>query len=259
MNKKIVKIILIISGVLLLLGLGIYGYKYIKNKNSHKNTNENENQLKEVSNLTTAFSNLSAGSYNLTGYYNGPINVTSTLGIKCTTTVDSDCRRYNYYGTIYVNDSVKLKSSWIFQTRETFSSSPDSLYSYGYYLERYSYQSNLLINMTNNFISCYGNIVSRYPSTKIFNANTGDLIFEVPTNGNEKINLGSYPVGGYNKWSNNIMLYTFSSNGILYYAKSNYNLTGGNNVEIHYVQFKSDNTYTDGIYGYTNATITTNS
>ena len=53
MNKKIVKIILIISGILLLSGFGIYGYKYIKNRNSKKNTNENENELKEVSNLNT--------------------------------------------------------------------------------------------------------------------------------------------------------------------------------------------------------------
>ena len=33
MNKKALKYVLIVSGIVLLLGLGIWGYKYIKNRN----------------------------------------------------------------------------------------------------------------------------------------------------------------------------------------------------------------------------------
>ena len=47
----------------------------------------------------------------------------------------------------------------------------------------------------------------------------------------------------------------------IYYLKSNYNLTDGNNVEVHKVQFddKKDIKYHDAIIAYTKGTIETNS
>lgn len=260
MNKKIVKIILIISGVLLLSGLGIYGYKYIKNKNSHKNTNENENQLKEVSNLSTAFSNQYAGSYKITGYYNKV-----DLGRTCLFGTESGCTKDMFYGTIYVNDSIKLKSSWVFYIHEEYDGDRDMLYSYSEYIKGTASYSNYILLKIGTYYYYYGYYNGNdgrgnyYPYTKIFNATTGDMIFEVPTNSNEKINMGSYYVGGSSSWNGNMVLDTFSGSGTIYYAKSNYNLTNGNNVEIHKVTFNSNNTYTDSIYGYTKATITTNS
>lgn len=254
MNKKIVKIILIISGILLLSGFGIYGYKYIKNRNSKKNTNENENELKEVSNLTTAFSGQSAGSYKITGYYN-KVDVTSTLGINCKYASSSSCKKYNFYGTIYVNNSVKLKSSWIFYSKEGYSSNYGiaSMSEYMNYVS--SYSGYILISIgTYVDSSYYGNTyVTNYPYTKIFNANTGDLIFEVPTNSNETIS----GVSGYNAYSfsKNMILGTFTS-GYIYYLKSNYNLSDGNNVEVHKVTFDpSSYSYTDDIVKYTKGTI----
>ena len=254
MNKIIVKIILIISGILLLFGFGIYGYKYIKNRNSGKNTNENENELKEVSNLTTAFSGQSAGSYKITGYYN-KVDVTSTLGINCKYASSSSCKKYNFYGTIYVNNSVKLKSSWIFYSKEGYSANYSITYMSDYINYVSSYSGFILISI-GTFVdsSYYGNTyVTNYPYTKIFNANTGDLIFEVPTNSNEEISN----VYGYS-FLNNMNLDTFSS-GYIYYVKSNYNLTGGANVEVHQVTFNSNNSYSDDIISYTRGIITTNS
>ena len=47
----------------------------------------------------------------------------------------------------------------------------------------------------------------------------------------------------------------------IYYLKSNYTLTDGNNVEVHKVQFDDsyDNKYKDTIIAYTKGTIKTNS
>ena len=78
MNKKIVKYVLIVSGIVLLLGLGIWGYKYIKNRNDDKRTNESETNLKELANLTS-YGSSSVGGYTLNYYYNGPISMETCL------------------------------------------------------------------------------------------------------------------------------------------------------------------------------------
>lgn len=254
MNKKIVKIILIISGVLLLSGLGIYGYKYIKNKNSHKNTNENENELKEVSNLATAFSDLKAGSYRITGYYNKV-----DLGQVCLIGDESRCTKDMFYGTIYVNDSIKLKSSWVFYIHEEQGGNRDMD---GDYIKYTASNSNYLLLKIGTYYKYYITSGSKYgnyyPYTKIFNATTGDMIFEVPTNSNENITGVSSGYTGNNTISDNMQLNTFS-NGYIYYLKSNYNLTDGNNVEIHKVTFAQNDVVNDVITNYVKATITTNS
>ena len=111
MNKKIIKIILIISGILLLSGFGIYGYKYIKNKNSGKVSNENETELREISGLTKAGQvTTKNGSYNIDVYYN------KVVSSKQYCSYFGGSKEYfiyptTYYVSLYVN-GVKLKGSW---------------------------------------------------------------------------------------------------------------------------------------------------
>ena len=52
-----------------------------------------------------------------------------------------------------------------------------------------------------------------------------------------------------------------NSSAAIYYLKSNYTLTDGNNVEVHKVEFGDnyDNNYYDHIIAYTKGTIETNS
>ena len=95
MNKKALKYVLIVSGIVLLLGLGIWGYKYIKNRNDDKKTNESETNLKELANLTS-YGSSSVGGYTLNYYYNGPIDVTTNGGAKCLLHTNYYCHKYNY-------------------------------------------------------------------------------------------------------------------------------------------------------------------
>lgn len=275
MNKKIVKYVLIVSGIVLLLGLGIWGYKYIKNRNDDKRTNENKTDLKELANLTS-YGSSSVGGYTLNYYYNGPIN----MGERCLigSNWGSDhCKKNNFYLTIYANN-VKLKSSWMFFSYE----SDGSINEIDYFIEHYK-QKNvttrilnskfLVISLSNytycnyddgNSIYCNNNssdaYKTYYPYTKVFDATTGDMIFAVPTNSNEQIKItGTFDGVSGSAFENNMYLY--SSTSAIYYLKSNYNLTDGNNVEVHKVQFDDsyDNKYNDTIIAYTKGTIKTNS
>ena len=264
MNKKALKYVLIVSGIVLFLGLGIWGYKYIKNRNDDKKTNESETNLKELANLTS-YGTSSAGSYTLNYYYNGPIDVTKNGGVKCSLNTDSSCHKYNYYLTIYVNNSIKLKSSWMFYSYEDY-----DLYDYA--------ESNrkkvtsisvidskfLVISLSNyTFNYCSSEIRKTFfPYTKVFDATTGDMIFAVPTNSNEKITIsGTFDGVSSGAFTNNMCLNRTSSSSAIYYLKSNYTLTDGNNVEVHKVQFDDSytNKYNDTIIAYTSGTITANS
>lgn len=260
MNKKALKYVLIVSGIVLLLGLGIWGYKYIKNRNDDKKTNENETNLKELANLTS-YGSSSVGGYTLNYYYNGPIDVTKNGGVKCSLSLTDSCHKFNYYLTIYVN-SIKLKSSWMF-------------YSYEYYYLDSSAASNLMpnvvtpkainnkfliISLSNYTTERYNNFQKNYyPYTKVFDATTGDMIFAVPTNSNEKITItGTFDGISGSKFENNMYL---KSSAAIYYLKSNYTLTDGNNVEIHKVQFDDsyDKKYYDYVLTTTSGKITANS
>ena len=94
MNKKALKYVLVVSGIVLLLGLGIWGYKFIKNRNDDKKTNESETNLKELANLTS-YGSSSVGGYTLNYYYNGPIDVTTNGGVKCSLTQKTIIRKNN--------------------------------------------------------------------------------------------------------------------------------------------------------------------
>lgn len=258
MNKKALKYVLIVSGIVLLLGLGIWGYKYIKNRNDDKKTNESETNLKELANLTS-YGSSSVGGYTLNYYYNGPIDVTTNGGAKCLLHTNYYCHKYNYYLTIYVNNSIKLKSSWMFYSFEY-----DTDYS-STYIQRNvttnAINSKFLIISLSNYTYEYYNDTQKnyYPYTKVFDATTGDMIFAVPTNSNEKITItGTFDGIQGSAFKNNMYLAGASA---IYYLKSNYTLTDGNNVEVHKVQFDDsyDNKYKDTIIAYTKGTIKTNS
>lgn len=281
MNKKAVKYVLIVSGIVLLLGLGIWGYKYIKNRNDDKKTNENKTDLKELANLTSYMTSTvtddNSNRYTLNYYYNGYIPM-GQMGQKCLiggNYYGNSCSKYNYYLTIYV-DNIKLKSSWMFYSYEAYSSKginipkrPKNLttnvlnykfliLSLSSYTYCSSYNGDYRINCngsTNDAEKTY------YPYTKVFDATTGDMIFAVPTNSNEKITITDTFDGiSGSEFKNNMYL---NSSAAIYYLKSNYTLTDGNNVEVHKVQFDDsyDNNkkYEDSIFAYTKGNIKTNS
>lgn len=264
MNKKALKYVLIVSGIVLLLGLGIWGYKYIKNRNDDKKINENKTDLKELANLTEKGS-VTVGGYTLNYYYNGPIDVTTNGGVKCSLTTDSSCHKYNYYLTIYVNNSIKLKSSWMFYSFEYSRINSSTVLSHMKDMPK-NVTTNainskfLIISLSNYTYESYNSSSKTYhPYTKVFDATTGDMIFAVPTNSNEKITItGTVDGISGRSFKNNMYLVGTSA---IYYLKSNYTLTDGNNVEVHKVQFDDsyDNKYKDTIIAYTKGTIETNS
>lgn len=257
MNKKALKYVLIVSGIVLLLGLGIWGYKYIKNRNDDKKTNENETNLKELANLTSyGSSTVVGGNFTLNYYYNGPIDMGTCLVGR---SYNRACTKRNFYLTIYVDDSIKLRSSWMFYSYEA--SSTDyinekkptkpknlitkvlnskflviSLSNYTYCRPYYTGSSfDILCNDT-------GNIVEKtyYPYTKVFDATTGDMIFAVPTNSNETLTAPSGTYGTCTNFTNNMCL---SDTSALYYLKSVYE-NGSSKVEVRKVTF-SDSYYTN--------------
>ena len=277
MNKKVVKYVLIVSGIVLLLGLGIWGYKYIKNRNDDKKTNENENQLKEVESLTS-YGNDTVGSYSLNYYYNGPLFNRKTC-ILGSVYYSTECIKRDYYLTIYINNSIKLKSSWMFYSYEAANvyiedkSIPktirinNNVLNSKFLIISLSYNIfcdyNVFVNKSNYFIYCdsasHDTTKTYYPYTKVFDATTGDMIFAVPTNSNEKITItGTFDGVSSGAFKNNMCL---TGTSAIYYLKSNYTLTDGNNVEVHKVQFDDsyDNKYNDTIIAYTKGTIETNS
>lgn len=255
MNKKALKYVLVVSGIVLLLGLGIWGYKYIKNRNDDKKTNESETNLKELANLTS-YGSSSVGGYTLNYYYNGKIDVTTNGGVKCSLTKNTGCHKYNYYLTIYVNNSIKLKSSWMFYSFEYSTSSAASSHMTKNVTTNAINSKFLIISLSNYTYELSSSSSKTYhPYTKVFDATTGDMIFAVPTNSNETITItGTVDGITGSSFKNNMYL---AGTSAIYYLKSNYTLTDGNNVEVHKVQFDDsfDNKYYDDIIAYTKGTI----
>ena len=262
MNKKVVKYVLIVSGIVLLLGLGIWGYKYIKNRNDDKKTNENETDLKELANLTSyGTSSVVGGSFTLNYYYNGPINMGKTCDLGITGLNDYNnsvyCFKYNFYLTIYVNDSIKLKSSWLFSSYEY--NLRNSVSSYTSKMKKIVttnvLNSKFLVISLSKYTACNGQTyndivcntmsVSYFPYTKVFDATTGDMIFAVPTNSNETLTAPSGTYGTCTKFTNNMCL---TDSNALYYLKSVY-VNGSSKVEVHKVTFSDSfaNKYKDEV------------
>ena len=283
MNKKVIKYVLIVCGIVLLFGLGIWGYKYIKNRNDDKKVNENENELKEVESLTS-YDTGTVGSYKLNYYYNGPIDMGQSCVIGSTRFASDPCKKFNYYLTIYINDSIKLKSSWMFYSHESYYAVNPVKSKVGFTYTTYVLSSKFLVISLSSYTSCVyafvgssgsiseiycngesGNVSKTgYPYTKVFDATTGDMIYAIPTNSNESISFttvvydGSTAISG-SAFKNN--MYVNANLNAIYYLKSNYTLSDGNNTEIHKVVFGDsyDNKYNDTIIAYTRGTIETNS
>ena len=120
-----------------------------------------------------------------------------------------------------------------------------------------------MIISLSNYTYALSNQTSKtyHPYTKVFDATTGDMIFAVPTNSNEQITIngrGTFDGLLGSAFKNNMYL---AGTSAIYYLKSNYTLTDGNNVEVHKVQFDDsyDNKYNDTIIAYTKGDIKTNS
>lgn len=285
MNKKIVKWILIISGILIVLGLCIFGYKAIKNRNNDKNVVENENDLKEVASLkklgtikpVTDITNDGRSSDSIVFRYN-MINIVDICQLY---TGSSKCYTNSAVGSLYYlsdNTEKKLDSSWIFFHYESTSKSlpytSSNLYSLSYM--NYNYTGSFASNPV-NYIYQIGNylIVSlsthrmlqgsgmtrySYPYTKIFyignDSNFGKLIYTVPTNGNEEISItGNSTCDHSIGFKNNLC---FGSNAV-YYLESNYS-DGSDKADIHKVTFGSTSfdSYKDEVVSTVGATITLN-
>lgn len=257
MNKKALKYVLIVSGIVLLLGLGIWGYRYIKNRNDDKKTNENKTDLKELANLTSYMTSTvtddNSNSYTLNYYYNGPIKMETCL---IGSTYNRVCTKSNFYLTIYVEDSIKLKSSWMFYSYEAYSD--EYLYSFKPTKPKNLFtkvlNSKFLVISLSNYtvckydgydIVCNGKGIdvknTYYPYTKVFDATTGDMIFAVPTNSNETLTAPSGTYGTCTTFTNNMC--TDTDNNALYYLKSVYE-NGSSKVEVRKVTF-SDSYYTN--------------
>lgn len=283
MNKKVIKYVLIVSGIVLLFGLGIWGYKYIKNRNDDKKVNENENELKEVESLTSVGS-VTINTYSVDIYKNYFIRNEHEYSFINQNESRQTVDLYDtvWYITMYVNN-IKLKSSWIAYTcesvRNTYSAENDPSNSKitnritGNYLGNYialsvsAYYEREYLSFFNRYGSTIGKIgtdIESYPFTKVFDVTTGDMIYAIPTNSNEKISFttnvtdGSTTISG-KAFSRN--MYVNANLNAVYYLKSNYSLSDGNNTEIHKVVFGDSytNKFQDTIIGYTSATITLNS
>lgn len=274
MNKKIIKIILIISGILLLSGFGIYGYKYIKNKNSGKVSNENETELREISGLTKAGQvTTKNGSYNIDVYYN------KVVSSKQYCSYFGGSKEYfiyptTYYVSLYVN-GVKLKGSWriyddSFVEKDSSVTNAELLktitadynYHYKLYLISVSHTTKERTKGTNSYCSSDSTAATTttdYPYTKIFTS-TGDLAFAVPTNSNEIIsNLGYINYSGLEYFNNNMILNYFYYDYTIFYAKAYYNPSTGITVKIHKVTFNSSSgSYNTSVYydNVSDATVT---
>ena len=291
MNKKIVKWILIIFGILVVLGLGlgIFGYNAIKNRNNDKNVVENENDLKEVASLkklgaikpVTDITNDGRSSNNIVFRYN-MTNIVDTCQLY--TGGSSKCYTKSAVGSLYYlsdNTEKKLDSSWIFFHYENTSSSssvPSGLYSLSYMNYNFSgsFESNPVnyIYQIGNYLivslstlrthgvstSTFSSGISSYPYTKIFyignGSNFGKLIYTVPTNGNEKISIIGNSTCDHSKgFKNNLC---FGSDAV-YYLESNYS-DGSDKADIHKVTFGSTSfdSYKDEVVSTVGATITLN-
>ena len=231
----------------------------------------------------TSYGSDTVGSYSLNYYYNGPLfnRKTCILGSAYYST---ECFKRDYYLTIYINNSIKLKSSWMFYSYEAANvyikdehisktkkinnnvlNSKFLIISLSYYI---FCDYNVSTNNEGYFIYCDGEQYDKskeyYPYTKAFDATTGDMIYAIPTNSNESISFtttfydGSTAISG-KVFKNN--MYINTTLNAVYYLKSNYTLSDGNNAEIHKVVFDDSytNKYQDTIVGYASATITLNS
>ncbi len=291
MNKKYIKIIVSILIIVLLIGfgLGIFGYNKIKNRNNDSKVIENNNNLKAVDSLIT-LDYVSKGNYRII-YKVYPKKNNKTVDLTCSdangknivTTLDTYDLIYYIYVTSVTsknNDkTTKLLSSWIIKDyancdgidsdsskrimADFLTTRKNSGYRYNveqitdqYYL--FTLYDNIEYDETYKIYK-----VNKYDFTyyKVFDLETGEMVFEVPTNNLETFNKANYKIsqtlgeikifyqklnGGTisvgdtrtrgNVFQDKIAIY----NNNLYYLETNYNKKdeqGRVKLDVHEVKF----------------------
>ena len=220
MNKKYIKIIVSILIIVLLIGfgLGIFGYKKIKNRNNDSKVIENNNNLKAVDNLITlrysSFSNISINKNNDTEnvYFIYKIYV-----YQSDNTVEKQCyagsgqyttkkvKPYNIITNLYVakaKDKIenpreatgkKLKSSWIIKDYPVCNeldianaANDDIIKNINMRIKQIPNSYYFAISFNSKLRVEKGSATTfnsyRLAYTKVFNIETGDMIYEIPTN-----------------------------------------------------------------------------
>lgn len=309
MNKKYIKIIVSILIVVLLIGLGIFGYKKIKNRNNDSKVIENSNNIKAVDNLIELTTSVSIKSFTITKnnkttyvylFYKIYVQTLNDKpNISCTGKNNTPMV-YNLFFEPYIllsnsayteadyinlytsSSSIKLKSSWIIKKYESCYATTDDNFksSMGYFIyynssvakinDNYfvnSFSTNYTIKDTNQYT--YDKDSFKY--SKVYNIDTGDMVFEVPTNNLEIFDEKKYEaIAPGIKGDQTIPIYARTSylrigatapansvkdkvavyNGDLYYLDTNYNnkeLNGKQLLDIHKVSFGTNytNQYND--------------
>ena len=265
MDKKFIKKIVIVFAIILLIGIGIWSYKKIKNRNNDSKVVENENDIKAIDSLISVGSNRDVKSYRFA--YKMYLKEKGTTSITCSKKA-KDVSVYDIIFNLYVSpttattDQKKIMSSWIVRDFTDCNA-----------VNAKNANITALVNATNAPIAqVSGNYFlvgfksNGFIYTKVFDVNTGNLVFDVPTNNLEMFNkfmittsktntikffgnnTSTLSIGSSNdnnsKFANK---YAIRSNS-LYYLDTDYNAEKNTNgyikLNIHKVDF-ADGKYTD--------------
>lgn len=318
MNKKYIKIIVSILIIILLIGLGIFGYKKIKNRNNDSKVIENNNNLKAVDNVIelTTGPGVKSSTVKVNGeskyvYFFYKIYVKQVYeiqdGKKIPKKSSLSCSNSNGqvydlifepyvlisqysisdYANLYTSNSkTRLKSSWIIKNYESCSSSLEN------YMDEFISNSKVTKISDKYFVISFSTSCTAsnfrftvdkksFKYSKVYNIETGEMVFEVPTNNLELFDKSSYEVVIPEEKGKSFKIKVFTNNnsylrigknssatevndkiavcgeynggiynGDLYYLDTNYNnkeLNGKQLLDIHKVSFGTNytNQYSD--------------
>lgn len=208
MDKKFIKKIVIVFAIILLIGIGIWSYKKIKNRNNDSKVVENENDIKAIDSL------ISVGStriVNNSKYKNISYSFEYKMYLlKHKTKEDVQCNKttkkldvYDIIFNLYVyktenkiqTDPKKIESSWVVRNfADCKGATVDSSNSN---IKAFVSETNAPITSIYENYVLVGFNSNNFIYTKVFDAETGKLIFDVPTNNLEVFNDFAFytPVG----------------------------------------------------------------
>lgn len=196
MDKKFIKKIVIVFAIILLIVVGICSYKKIKNRNNDSKVVENENDIKTIDSLISVGSNRDVKSYRFV--YKMYLKEKGTTSITCSKKA-KDVSVYDIIFNLYVSpttattDQKKIMSSWVVRDFTDCNA-----------VNAKNANITALVNATNAPIAqvsdnyfLVGFKSNGFIYTKVFDVNTGNLIFDVPTNNLEMFNDFAFytPVG----------------------------------------------------------------
>lgn len=187
MDQKFIKKIVIVFAIILLIGIGIWSYKKIKNRNNDSKVVENENDIKAIDSLISVGSNRDVKSYRFV--YKMYLKEKGTTPITCSKKA-KDVSVYDIIFNLYVSpttattDQKKIMSSWVVRDFTDCDA-----------VNAKNANITALVNATNAPIAqVSGNYFlvgfksNGFIYTKVFDVNTGNLVFDVPTNNLEMFN-----------------------------------------------------------------------